>query len=99
MDSRKILNLPMEDNDADAATIGDYLAILLQTVLEEGESFSGKRPFGNSGWISELITPLVHNNLIDGSLDEDGNIIEASDEEAIELLCRCIDDILVTTDK
>ena len=36
-------------NDADAENIGEYLKALLSAVWHEGESFSGKRPFGNSG--------------------------------------------------
>jgi len=52
------LDIEMGPNDADAATVRDYLKELLLTVLIEEESFSGKRPFGNSGWQYELLGPI-----------------------------------------
>lgn len=54
MTGEEILALPMGENDADAKTVKEYLKKLLETLWEEGEGFSGKRPFGNSGWEVEL---------------------------------------------
>lgn len=53
-----ILSIPMGDNDAGAATIRQYLVALANTVWWEGEGFSGKRPFGNSGWEHEMLEAL-----------------------------------------
>ncbi|WP_025157210.1 hypothetical protein [Leifsonia aquatica] len=55
-DKHPILDLPMnpDENDANASSIREYLGKLLWTVLYEDEGFSGKRPFGNSGWTGEL---------------------------------------------
>jgi len=58
IDGNRILSIEMVDNDANADTIRDYLKVLLSTLWEEGESFSGKRPFGNSGWEYELLDTL-----------------------------------------
>lgn len=44
MTPNKILALPMDGNDADAKTVGGYLVALLQTLWNEEEGFSGKRP-------------------------------------------------------
>jgi hypothetical protein len=44
------LELRFDSDAGDNITIRDYLRILLETLWEEGEGFSGKRPFGNSGW-------------------------------------------------
>lgn len=77
----EILALPMQDNDADAATIRDYLVALLAEVWKWGDEFSGKRPFGNSDWWYELYLPLVKAGVIDGDIDEDGNL-EDSDNSA-----------------
>lgn len=45
------LNLPIEQEDvANVETVGEYLAEILNTLLSEGEGFSGKRPLGNSDW-------------------------------------------------
>ena len=49
MTAKEILDLAMRENDADAKTIRGYLGKILEKVWAEGESFSGKRPFGNSG--------------------------------------------------
>lgn len=72
------LFLPMGENDAEAATVADYLGSLLHTLIVEQESFSGKRPFGNSGWIHELAYPLVKNNCIKGVYfsNEDDTYVE-----------------------
>jgi hypothetical protein len=59
------LNLRMPD-DCDAGaniTVRDYLFELLIAVWDEGESFSGKRPFGNSGWEYDLYAPLIQAGL------------------------------------
>jgi hypothetical protein len=55
---RQILDTPMRENDAGADTIRDYLVKLLAALWDSGEGFSGKRPFGNSGWEYELYDSL-----------------------------------------
>lgn len=73
-EAERILALPMQHNDADASTIRDYLKALLLQLLLEGEGFSGKRPFGNSGWEHDLHKPLITAGLVEGALDEHGYI-------------------------
>lgn len=53
------LCLALPKNDAGAETVRGYLYALLEAVWEEEEGFSGKRPFGNSGWKRDVIGPLV----------------------------------------
>lgn len=65
-DAEKALNLQLPRNDADADTVRDYLKALLTTVLIEEEGFSGKRPFGNSGWINDIQAPIEEAGLFDG---------------------------------
>jgi hypothetical protein len=73
--AREVLDLPMPaDNDAEAATIRDYLVALLRQLWTEGEGFSSKRPFGNSGWEWDMYPPLIRAGLVSGELDEDGSI-------------------------
>lgn len=55
-------------------TIKAYLKALLLTVWEKEEGFTGKRPFGNSGWTYSLYAVLISNQVIPGSFDEDGYI-------------------------
>lgn len=69
---QQVLDLPLEENDADASTVREYLAKLAELVVVEDEGFDGKRPFGNSGWTSELYVPLVKAGVVDGTIDVDG---------------------------
>ena len=61
----------MQENDAGAKTIREYLIKLLKELWSEGESFSGKRPFGNSGWELELYHALANNDAINYTVWED----------------------------
>ena len=44
---------------ADARTMRGVFADLAYRVWTEGEDFSGKRPFGNSGWWSDFLESIV----------------------------------------
>lgn len=68
------LNEPMPENDAGAVTVKDYFKELLRGVLRDGEYFSGKRPFGNSGWEHEIIKPLILGGFVKGDLDSEGYV-------------------------
>jgi hypothetical protein len=68
------LDIRFDSDAGNNLTIRDYLRILLETLWDEGEGFSGKRPFGNSGWEYELYRPLVKHGFVRGTLDEDGYI-------------------------
>jgi hypothetical protein len=54
-----VLDHPLPRNDSGGRTVRGYLVELLARLWERGESFSGKHPFGNSGWEDELVAPLV----------------------------------------
>lgn len=69
---QQILSLPMGENDANAATIGQYFNALLHTLFLQTEGFSGKRPFGNSGWETDIDKALIKADAVQGTLDEDG---------------------------
>jgi hypothetical protein len=81
MTGAEILALPMERNDSGANTIGGYLKALLLRLWEEGEGFSGKHPFGNSGWTTDLAKPLVVAGVISGRLDADGYVDDYRESE------------------
>lgn len=85
-----VLDLPMGANDAKAATVRDYMKALLRRLLKEGEGFSGKRPFGNSGWEYELYIPLVKAGLVSGKLDADGCVDEIDVKAADALLLAAV---------
>lgn len=71
----------------DVHTVKDFLEQLLMKVWVEEEDFSGKRPFGNSGWKQDVAVALIKAKVIDGELDEDG-YIEDYDRHEFETLMR-----------
>jgi hypothetical protein len=80
--ARAVLAVPMGDNDAEAATIGEYLTKLLQGVWEDRDGFDGKRPFGNSSWEGEVYIALVEAGLVAGVMDDDSlEYMEDCDEQ------------------
>jgi hypothetical protein len=94
MTPKEILFLPMDParNDAGASTIGEYLKALLMQVWTEQEGFSGKRPFGNSGWQYDMLVPLVKAGLIQGEFDEEGFLeyLDPEQEKIGNLLIRSV---------
>jgi hypothetical protein len=89
-ETHPVLDLPMPANDANAMTVRQYLATLLVNLWDEKEGFSGKRPFGNSGWECELYKPLVVAGLIAGRIDEDGYFDELDDDAGDTLIAEAI---------
>ena len=80
------------DSDAgDGRTVRGYLHALLATLWAEQEGFSGKRPFGNSGWHLELYKPLMAAGFIAGTVDHDGNPEEFDRKAAHQYVESLID--------
>ena len=90
MNEAKILDLPMSENGAEAKTVRDYLKKLLLGVWEKNECFSGKHPFGNSGWEHEIYAALVKGGAIEGTLDEDGWIDTIDADAANKMISKVI---------
>ena len=68
---REVLAVQMQPNEAGAATIRDYLVSLLARVWDLDEQFSGKRPFGDSGWKVDVAEALVRAEVVAGTWDSD----------------------------
>ena len=66
------LDTAFVSHDIGETTVREYLKTLLKAVLIDGECFSGKRPFGNSGWEYDIARPLISASVLKGELDEDG---------------------------
>lgn len=88
-----LLDTEMQENDAGAATIGDYLRRLLLCLWDEKDSFSSKRPFGNSDWEYELYIPLIEAGVIEGELDEFGYIEDVDVDQANTIIRSLIEEI------
>ena len=93
------LKIPMGENDAEANTVGEYLMALLQLLLtlwQEAERFSGKRPFGNSGWEYELHYALAEAGVIKATFyeEEDWKELDEYDEkEANAIIQKALDEL------
>lgn len=83
----------IEDDEKQILT--EYLKHLLRTLWKEGEEFSGKRPFGNSGWEFDVYKALIKANLITGKLDEDDYVDKVDTEEGDALVLAVIDKFVI----
>ena len=84
------LEVRFNSDAGDDLTVRDYLRTLLMTLWEEGEGFSGKRPFGDSGWEYDLYKPLIAGGFIPGELDEDGCVYTVDEKVAGPYVCDLI---------
>lgn len=92
MENQDILDLEMESDIGDT-TIRDFLKALLQELWTEGESFSGKRPFGNGDWQFQIYVPLVKAGLVKGKIDEDGYLDSVDYKSADKIVLGLINDM------
>ena len=85
--NRNILHVTFYSNDLnEELTFKEYFHRLLTTLWAEQDGFSGKRPFGNSGWDYDVYQGLIKNGLFPGRLDGDGYIDEIDSDEAYEFV-------------
>lgn len=103
------LNLPTTNNDSydhpvldlsfdcsdfnKILTIRGYLKELLYCLITEQEGFSGKRPFGNSGWTHGLEKAMVEAQLIDGEIDKDGFLKRSDSKQFVFKMVNAIRDM------
>lgn len=82
------LDMVFTANDRDQKmTYRAYFNDLLTQVFSESESFSGKRPFGNSGWDFSLICGLVEIGAVAGDYDDGPD----DEDEANKFVFKMID--------
>lgn len=63
------LEIRFNSDAGENITIRDYLRRLLEAVWVEEECFSGKRPFGNSGWKWEVFMALAKAGFVEATFD------------------------------
>ncbi len=78
-----ILDTPIEwDEVGGKTTLRSAFKLLLGTLFEEADGFSGKSPLGNSDWQYTLGIALIRAGLLDGDADDpDENYFEWEDFE------------------
>lgn len=74
-------------------TLKEYLKETLLTFIREGESFSGKRPFGNSDWDWQIYKGLIALDNSLGTLDEDGYIATVDSEACDRIIVKCVKEV------
>lgn len=77
--------------DLPKCTIREYLIQLAKTLWEEGDGFSGKRPFGNSGWQTDVMGALADGGFIEGTKDEDGYWENLDEEKGNQIILDCFE--------
>ena len=70
--------------------LSEYLKGMLVELIDDPDGFSGKRPYGNSGWIWEIYARMIGEGFISGKLDVDGMVEEFDNKEADEVLKKFI---------
>ncbi|WCO82071.1 hypothetical protein vBPpSSYP_89 [Pseudomonas phage vB_PpS_SYP] len=81
------------DNRAGAYDVRGYLKALLRELWDTGEGFSGKRPFGDSGWEYELYWGLVKAGLVTGYFDQYGYVDGVDKVTANRLIFEAINQL------
>lgn len=77
-----VAELPFFSDDlGKAVTITEWLQTILLTLFEEGEGFSGKRPFGNSAWTKDPAKAMIKAGIIQGTIDSDGYIQDFNEDQ------------------
>lgn len=91
MGIKNVLNHKFYSHDhQEELTVRKYLVLLSREVWEQEDRFSGKRPFGNSGWQFEVYAGLVRGGFIEGEFDDDGLYLDDVDTEAGDkLIMQC----------
>jgi hypothetical protein len=74
---QQILDLPLDYNDADAATVREYLVTLLAVIWDDGDDLN---PFGNSGWKWDLFRALVKAGYANNPFDEEGHYVTPNND-------------------
>lgn len=78
-----------EDLDRDVS-VRNFFKQLMLTLFAEGEGFSGKRPFGNSGWTHDLEKAAVVNGFVQGVIDSEGYVENIHSEAFDDLVFETI---------
>lgn len=79
--------------------LAEYLRMLLATLWEESEVFTGKRPLGNGGWQFDVYKALVRAELIEGKIDADDDLMDCDQKTGDELVLAVIKRLVIKTNE
>lgn len=90
-----ILATPMEPNSFsdEPHTLRDFLIGLAAQVWDQGEGFSGKRPFGDSGWDYCVYEALVKAGHLKGDVDDEGYVKDWDQAEGHQMVLKALEEL------
>jgi len=91
---KEALEIRFDSDAGENLTVREYLHKLLETLWAEGEGFSSKRPFGNSGWELDLFNPLWTAGILPCDvIENDLNPTQAQRREAEAYVYELINEV------
>lgn len=94
MNCQEILDSCMVEHEyGKKVTLREYFKLLLTTMWSEGEGFSGKRPFGNSGWDLDVLSGLGRLGVIEAEFDSNGYLDSVDEKAGNRLVFELIDGV------
>lgn len=85
------LDLLVQTDDLEGpVTIREYLIALLATLWVEKDGFSGKRPFGNSGWHWDLYDALGRAGIVGQVVNGEVKLTNLDCQAAEKIILACI---------
>ena len=91
IDIDAVLAFKYDKWDLGECSIRHYLVELGKRCWDEGDAFSGKRPFGNSGWSWDVYAALVSGGFVQGRVSEDGVLMDLDEIGAERVVARCFE--------
>lgn len=93
MNNDEILGLTISTSGFDDITVSEFFVKLLSKVWVEEESFSGKRPFGNSGWEYDLVASIGEAGgfpMVNEGTDEDPDWVLEDEDAAMDTISELL---------
>lgn len=79
-------NLKIISDDVGELTLKEYLKLIFSNLWAEGEEFNSKRPFGNSDWQWKVYEAMIREKVIEGTIDDYGDIQDFNEAEAGKII-------------
>lgn len=88
--NENVLDTEINIGDDFRGTLREFFVELAIKVWVEEEGFSGKRPWGNSGWKNDVYAELVRNGVLPGVINEYEELENVDKKEADALIVELL---------
>jgi hypothetical protein len=86
----KALDLRFNHHDLGDVSLREFYCNLLLKLWEDPYGFSGKKPYGNSGWDEPVYAALIKAGVMSGEFDSEGYIKRCDFDEGSEFVSKMI---------